>query len=115
MKHPTQDKTKVSITEKAPDADQIVQQLIKDPARLRATVQQLIKHNARLIEVRPLIEKAKRRAEDSRREIKKVNENQREKTNRQKRNADNIIEDLIKKDPRLRQLGKQTKLAQSVR
>src|SRR5262245_14764904 len=66
-------------------------------------------------EAAPLLRKALRRAEASRREAKKVNENRLEKTNRQKQTLHSIVGGLIKKDPHLRQLGKQTKLAQSAR
>jgi hypothetical protein len=62
----------------------------------------------------PIIRKALKRAEASRREAKKVNENHRETTNRRKRTARTIIEGAIKKDPSLRLRGKQTKLAKRV-
>jgi hypothetical protein len=65
-------------------------------------------------EAAPLLRKALKRAEASRRETKKINESQREKTNRKKRIARTIIEDMIKKDPSLRLLGKQTRLAKCV-
>ena len=65
-------------------------------------------------EAAPLLRKALKRAEASRREAEKVNENQRTKTIRQKQTAHSIIKDLIKKHPYLGLLGKQTKLAQCV-
>jgi hypothetical protein len=65
-------------------------------------------------EAAPLLRKALKRAEASRREAKKVNENFREQTNRRKRTARTIIDGLVKKDPSLRLLGKQTKLARCV-
>jgi hypothetical protein len=95
---------RVSFTEVAPDADRIVQELIKDPAQIPGTVQLLIKY----------IRRALKRAEASRREAKKVNENRQEKTNRTKQTAHTIIEGLIKKYPYLRLPGKQTKLARCV-
>ena len=48
MKRPKQDKTNVSITEKAPDADQ----LLKDPAKLPGIVRALIKREARRLEAK---------------------------------------------------------------
>jgi hypothetical protein len=60
LKNPT---ARVLIAEVAPDADHIIQQLKKEPALLSRTVRQLIKHSARLIEVAPLIQKGKKRAE----------------------------------------------------
>lgn len=56
MKRPRQYGAKVTVTEVAPDADQIVGQLLKAPAQLRGLIQ-------RHLEARPLIEKGKRRAE----------------------------------------------------
>jgi hypothetical protein len=50
MKRPTKDKTKVTITELAPDADQILQ--LKDPAQLSKAVHGLTKQVARLLEAR---------------------------------------------------------------
>ena len=47
-------------------------------------------------EAAPLLRKALRRAEASRREAKKTNEGQLERTNRRKRIANRIITDLIK-------------------
>jgi hypothetical protein len=58
--------------------------------------------------------KAEKRAEASRREAQKVNENRREKTNWRKQTARAIIEHLIKTDSSLRLPGKQTKLAECV-
>jgi hypothetical protein len=62
-------------------------------------------------EAAPLLRKALKRAEVSRRAAKKANEDHREKTNRQKRSFRTIIDDAIKKNPSLRLPGKQTKLA----
>jgi hypothetical protein len=66
-------------------------------------------------EAAPLLRKALNRAQASRREAKKVNEDQRKKTIRQKQNAQVIMEDLIRKNPHLRLRGKQTKLAAAIR
>jgi hypothetical protein len=63
----------------------------------------------------PPIRKVLKRAEASRREATKVNESQRERTNRRKRIAHSIIADLIKKDPYLRLPRKQSRLANDVR
>jgi len=65
-------------------------------------------------EAAPLLRKALKRAEASRREAKKTNEGQLERTNRRKRIARAIIEHLIKTDSSLRLPGKQTKLAECV-
>jgi hypothetical protein len=78
MKRPTQYTAKVSITEVPPDADQIVPQLLKDPARISRFIRQSIKHSARLIEAAPLIQKAKQNAESRKRAIgKHINESRR--------------------------------------
>jgi len=102
MRRPTQDKTKVSITEKAPDAAQIEQWAKNDPT---GAARHFAKLSARLV----------RRRETSRRETKKINEIQQEKTNRRKQTAINIIEQLIKKDSSLRLRGQQSRLAEYVR
>jgi hypothetical protein len=65
-------------------------------------------------EAAPLLRKALKRAQASRREAKKVNEDHREKTSRQKQTAHAIMEDLIRKNPHLRLRGKQTKLAAAI-
>jgi hypothetical protein len=66
-------------------------------------------------EAAPLLRKALKRAEASRREAQKTNEGQLEKTNKRKRAAHSIISDLIKKDPYLRLPRKQTRLANDIR
>lgn len=83
LKSPT---ARVSITEVAPDPDQIEEWIKDDPARLSGFVRQSVKHMARLIEARPLIEKGKKRAEVERRTIAKANLDRRRtaKTSRQK-------------------------------
>jgi hypothetical protein len=65
-------------------------------------------------EAAPLLRKALKRAEASRREAKKTNEGQLERTNRRKQIARAIIEHLIKTDSSLRLPRKQTKLAECV-
>jgi hypothetical protein len=66
-------------------------------------------------ETAPLLRKALKRAEASRREAKKTNEGQQEEANRRKRIADRIITSLIKERPHLRLPRKQTELANDVR
>jgi hypothetical protein len=87
---------RVKITEKAP----LLQHLTKDPAD---SSRLLLKY----------IHKDLKRREASRRGAQKTNEDQWERTNRQKRIFRNIIEPLIKKDSSLGLFGlrgKQTKL-----
>jgi len=65
-------------------------------------------------EAAPLLRKALKRTEVARRAAKKVNEDHREKTNRQKRTFRNFMNDAINKNPSLQLLGKQTKLARTI-
>jgi predicted RNase H-like nuclease (RuvC/YqgF family) len=53
---------RVSITEVAPDADQIVKRLTEEPARLLGVAKQLIRYSARLSEAAPLFRAAEKRA-----------------------------------------------------
>jgi hypothetical protein len=102
-KHPNPLQARVLITEVAPDADQIVQELTKDPARLSGAVRQLIKLSARLLEVRPVIEKTKRNAENRRRAIQgHLNQSKQQNAQRRKSIAFGIAARLMQQDRTLR-------------
>jgi hypothetical protein len=102
-KRPNPLQARVLITEVAPDADQIVQQLTKDPARQSGAVRQLIKLSARLLEVRPVIQKTKQNAESRKRSIEKhLNESRRQNAQRRKLIAFDIAARLMQQDRTLR-------------
>jgi hypothetical protein len=73
-------RTIVSITASAPDPDQIVRDLVEDPARIPGVVRQMVKYAERLLEARPLIEKAKRRIEVENRTLVEANQKRQRKT-----------------------------------
>jgi hypothetical protein len=100
---------KVSITEVPPDADQIVQQLIKDPARYARL---LVKYSARQIEAAPLIQKGKKRAESAKRSFEEFNKN---RPLNNKKPALAIAADLMTKYPHLRLPRRTSELAEEVR
>jgi predicted component of type VI protein secretion system len=115
-KHPNPLQARVLITEVAPDADQIVQELTKDPARLSGAVRQLIKLSARLLEVRPVIEKTKRNAENRRRAIQEhLNQSKQQNAQRRKSIAFGIAARLMQQDRTLRTPRKKSELARRVR
>jgi hypothetical protein len=99
----------VSITQAAPDPDQVAQELRKDPARLTGAVRTLIRYRARLVEAAPLIQKGKKRAEL---EAKLSEEKQREAAAKYDE-IKQAARDLIIKDPRLRR-AKPYKLAKQL-
>jgi hypothetical protein len=112
LPHPT---VRVSITEVAPDADQIVQELTKDPARLSGAVRQLIKLSARLLEVRPVIQKTKQNAESRKRAIQEhLNQSKRENAQQRKSIAFAIAAGL-QQDRTLRTPRKKSALARRIR
>jgi hypothetical protein len=112
LENPT---AQVSITTKAPDPDQIVALLTKDPARLPGFVQQSLKHNSRLREAAPLIQKTRQNAENRKRAIERVNESKRQSAQRGKSIAIGIANGLMQQEPELRQLRKISKLAKRIR
>jgi hypothetical protein len=115
-KRPNPLQARVLITEVAPDADQIVQQLTKDPARLSGAVRQLIKLSARLLEVRPVIQKTKQNAESRKRSIEKhLNESRRQNAQRRKSIAFDIAARLMQQDRTLRTPRKKSELARRIR
>lgn len=87
----------VSITEVAPDPDQVAQELIKDPARLTGAVRTLIRWGARLSEAAPLIQKGKKRAEVE----AKLNQRKQREAAAKYEEINQAALDLIIKDPRL--------------
>jgi hypothetical protein len=102
MKRPKQDKTNVSITEKAPDADQ----LLKDPAKLPGIVRALIKREARRLEAK----------QNRRCAIETFqNKSARQGAQRLKSIAFDIRDRLIRQDPTLRLPRKASKLAQQIK
>jgi hypothetical protein len=116
LKRPNPLQARVLITEVAPDADQIVQQLTKDPARLSGAVRQLIKLSARLLEVRPVIQKTKQNAESRKRSIEKhLNESRRQNAQRRKLIAFDIAARLMQQDRTLRTPRKKSELARRIR
>jgi hypothetical protein len=92
---------KVSITEVAPDADQLLEQFRKDPALVPGTVRQLIKHAARLIEVAPLIEKGKKRAEAEKRGARATNQKKKQKAETNYQEYREIAARIVARDTRL--------------
>jgi hypothetical protein len=105
---------RVSITEVAPNADQLLEQLRKDPAQIPGTVRQLIKHAARLIEVAPLIQKGKKRAETEAKTLGKAREDSKRDADARKQAAVVIAERWLRKDPRLRLPRQTSELARKV-
>jgi hypothetical protein len=91
----------VSITQVAPDPDQLAQELRKDPARLTGVVRTLIRYSARLVEAAPLIQKGKKRAEL---EARLSEEKQREAAAKYEE-IKQAAHGLMIKDPRLRRAG----------
>jgi hypothetical protein len=100
------DKSKVRITEKAANPDQITQQLIKDPARLSEFVRQSTKREARLLEAK----NNRRRAIEEHR-----NKSRRQDAEERKSNALGIANCLIEKNPALSRRGKTSELASLIR
>jgi hypothetical protein len=100
------DKSKVRITEKAANPDQITQQLIKDPARLSGFVRQSTKREARLLEAK----NNRRRAIEEHR-----NKSRRQDAEERKSNALGIANCLIEKNPALSRRGKTSELARLIR
>jgi hypothetical protein len=100
------DKSKVRITEKAANPDQITQQLIKDPARLSGFVRQSTKREARLLEAK----NNRRRAIEEHR-----NKSRRQDAEERKSIALGIANRLIEKNPALSRRGKTSELARLIR
>jgi len=100
------DKSKVRITEKAANPDQITQQLIKDPARLSGFVRQSTKREARLLEAK----NNRRRAIEEHR-----NKSRRQDAEERKSIALDIANCLIEKNPALSRRGKTSELARLIR
>jgi hypothetical protein len=100
------DKSKVRITEKAANPDQITQQLIKDPARLSGFVRQSTKREARLLEAK----NNRRRAIEEHR-----NKSRRQDAEERKSIALGIANCLIEKNPALSRRGKTSELARLIR
>ena len=111
LKNPT---ARVLIAEVAPDADHIIQQLKKEPALLSRTVRQLIKHSARLIEVAPLIQKGKKRAETEAKTLGRHNQEKKRKAAADYQEYREIAERLIANNARLRR-ATQNSLAARIR
>src|SRR5262245_46720161 len=106
MKRPTQDRSKVFITELPPDEDQIIQLLKRDPAQIPKTIRGLIKHAARRLEV----------AETRRRAIgKHLNDPSRQRAQESKSIAFDIVDRLTQRDRTLLLPGKKTELARRIR
>jgi hypothetical protein len=105
---------RVSIKEVAPDADQLLEQLKENPAQIPGTVRQLIKHAARLIEVAPLIQKGKKRAETEAKTLGKAREDSKRQADAWKKAAALIAERWLNKDSRLRLPRQKTALARKV-
>jgi hypothetical protein len=103
----------VSITEVAPDADQIVKLLKDDPARLPGFVRQSVKHSARLIEAAPLIEKGKRRIE-AEKHLGVANLKRSQNAQAERRKYRDIIVRLYGKKPELRRASRE-RLAREVK
>jgi hypothetical protein len=100
------DKSKVRITEKAANPDQITQQLIKDPARLSGFVRQSTKREARLLEAK----NNRRRAIEEHR-----NKSRRQDAEERKSIALGIANCLIEKNPALSRRGKTSELSRLIR
>src|SRR5262245_55122704 len=100
------DKSKVRITEKAANPDQITQQLIKDPARLSGFVRQSTKREARLLAAK----NNRRRAIEEHR-----NKSRRQDAEERKSIALDIANCLIEKNPSLSRRGKTSELARLIR
>jgi hypothetical protein len=101
MKRPTQDKTKVSIDEKAPDPGR----LLKDPAALPGIVRALIKYSERQLGAK----NNRRRAID-----RAWNESARQDAQQRKSTAFEIRDRLVQQDPTLRLPRKDSKLARHI-
>ena len=115
MKRPPKITAMVTITAKAPDPDQIVELLTKDPARLPGFVQQSLKHNSRLREAAPLIQKIRQNAENRKRAIERVNESKQQSAQRAKSIAIEIANRLMQQESELRLPRKTSKLAERIR
>ena len=87
----------VSITEVAPDADQIAQEWIKDPARAAGAARTLIRWGARLSKAAPLIQKGKKHDERQ----AKLNQCKKREAAAKYEEIKQAAGDLIIKDPRL--------------
>jgi hypothetical protein len=90
---------KVSITEVPPDADQIVQQLIKDPARYARL---LVKYSARQIDDAPYIQKGKKRAELETKTIAAANQKRQREAAAKHQEIRKIADGIIAENPQLR-------------
>ncbi len=101
MKRPTQDKTKVSIDEKAPDPGR----LLKDPAALPGIVRALIKYSERQLGAK----NNRRRAID-----RAWNESARQDAQQRKSTAFEIRDRLVQQDPTLRLPRKDSELARHI-
>jgi len=111
LKSPT---ARISITEVAPNPDQVVQLLKDEPARLAGFVRQSLKHSARLIEARPLIEKAKKRAEVEKRTIARANLDRKRTAETGRQKYRDIVEKLYTQKPGLKRASRE-QLAQEVK
>jgi hypothetical protein len=101
MKRLTKDKSKVTITALAPDADQVEQELKDDPARIPGTIRGFIKYAARLREAAPLIQKGKKRAELEKRTIAETNQKSRREATAKYEKIRKFAGQIIAVDPRL--------------
>ena len=84
-----------------------------EPARLAGFVRQSIKHSERLIEARPLIEKAKKRAEVEKRTIAKANLDRKRTAETGRQKYRDIVEKLYAQKPALKRASRE-RLAQEV-
>jgi hypothetical protein len=91
----------VRITEKAPDADQLLPHLIKDPALLSRFVQASVKHIARRLEDTPLIQKAKKRAEIEKHTIVEANQKRQREAAGKYEKIRKFARQIIDDDPKL--------------
>jgi hypothetical protein len=99
---------RVSITEVAPDPDQIEEWIKDDPVRRSGFIRQSVKHIARLIEAAPFVHKAKKRATA-------LNEAHKQAAERKKKAALSTAARLIEQDPGLREPRKIEEVAKRTR
>jgi hypothetical protein len=105
----------VSITEVAPDPDQIEKWIKEDPVRLSGFVRTAVKHIARRLEDAPLIQKAKAGAESRKRTIaERLNEPKRQSAQQRKSIALELCARLIQQERTLRLPGKTSELARRI-
>ena len=90
---------KVSFTEVPPDADQLVQHLIKDPERY---AQLLAKYSARQIEDAPYVQKGKKRAELETKTIAAANQKRQREAVVNHDEIRELARKIIAENPRLR-------------